>query len=73
MPWWGVLLIGIGALIVGAILGFIIAIRYFKKYQEKNPPITEDMVRAMMRQMGRTPSEKQVRQVMESMKTAGKK
>lgn len=73
MVWWGVLLIGIGALVLGAVLGFIIAIKYFKKYQEKNPPITEDMVRAMMRQMGRTPSEKQVRQVMESMKSAGKK
>lgn len=73
MQWWAVLLIGIGALIVGAILGFIIAIRVFKKYQEKNPPINEDMIRAMMRQMGRTPSEKQVRQVMDSMKNASKK
>ena len=68
MPWWGVLLIGIGALILGAVGGFFIAVQYFKKYQEKHPPIDEDMIRAMFRQMGRTPSEKQVRQVMESMK-----
>ncbi len=68
MPWWGTLLIGIGALIAGAALGFFLAVRYFKKYQEKNPPITEDMIRIMMTQMGRKPSEKQVRQVMESMK-----
>ena len=70
MPWWGTLLIGIGALLVGAVLGFFISLRYFKKYQEKNPPITENMIRAMMKQMGRTPSEKQVRQVMDSMKNA---
>ena len=72
MPWWGTLLIGIGALLVGAILGFFLATRYFKKYQEKHPPINEDMIRAMMRQLGRTPSEKQVRQVMESMKNSNK-
>lgn len=70
LQWWIALIIGIAALILGAVLGFFIAVRYFKKYQEKNPPITEDMIRAMMRQMGRSPSEKQVRQVMESMKNA---
>ncbi len=68
MPWWGVLLIGIGALVIGALLGFFIAVRYFKKYQENNPPISENQIREMMRQMGRTPSEKQVRQIMQSMK-----
>ena len=40
------------------------------KYLEKNPPVNEKMVREMMRQMGRTPSEKQVRQVMASMNAA---
>ena len=73
IQWWLGLIIGIGALILGAIGGFFIAVRYIKKYQEKNPPINEDMVRAMMRQMGRTPSQKQVRQVMESMKQAQNK
>ena len=68
MPWWGVLLIGIGALLAGGLAGFFIATRYFKKYQEENPPITENQIREMMRQMGRTPSEKQVRQIMQSMK-----
>jgi len=68
MEWWGVLLIGLGALILGAVAGFFIAVKYFKKYQEKNPPITEQQIRIMMSQMGRTPSEKQVRQVMASMK-----
>jgi len=70
MVWWGVLLIGIGALILGAVGGFFIAVAYFKKYQKKNPPINEAMVRAMMKQMGRTPSEKQVRQVMDAMESA---
>ncbi len=72
MPWWGVLLIGIGALILGAVAGFFIAVKYFKNYQKKNPPITEDVVRIMMRQMGRTPSEKQVRQVMASIQQNNK-
>ncbi|MBP5342670.1 YneF family protein [bacterium] len=67
MPWWGVLLIGIGAFIVGGLLGAILISRYIKKYQEENPPITEKQVRLLFRQMGKTPSEKQVRQIMQSM------
>lgn len=67
VAWWVALLIGVGALIIGAVLGFFIARAWFKKYLEKNPPVNERMIREMMRQMGRTPSEKQVRQVMASM------
>ncbi|MDY0023381.1 MAG: YneF family protein [Candidatus Izemoplasmatales bacterium] len=70
MAWWLGLIIGVGALIIGAVLGFFLARNYFKKYLEKNPPINEQMIRAMMSQMGRKPSEKQVRQVMASMKQA---
>ena len=66
---WLVLII-VGSLLVGGVVGFIIARVVFKRYLEKNPPITEAMIRAMMSQMGRTPSEKQVRQVMASMKNA---
>lgn len=55
------------ALILGIVLGFFIARKYMVKYLKDNPPINEDMVRAMMSQMGRKPSEKQVRQVMKSM------
>ena len=66
MPWFAYLFIVL-ALILGAVLGFFISQRYFKRYLEKNPPINEKMVRAMMTQMGRKPSEKQVRQVMASM------
>ncbi len=68
MEWYYVLLIGIGALIAGAVAGFFIARAWFKKYLEKNPPIDERSIREMFRQMGRTPSEKQVRQVLASMK-----
>jgi len=67
MQWYFVLLIAIGALLLGAVLGFFIARAWFKKYLEKNPPVNERMIREMMRQMGRTPSEKQVRQILSSM------
>ena len=38
--------------------------RQLKKYLQKNPPINEEVVRTMMMQMGRTPSQKQINQVM---------
>lgn len=60
----------VGALIVGLAAGFFIARAWFKNYLKKNPPVNERMIREMMRQMGRTPSEKQVRQVMNSMNQA---
>ncbi len=53
-------------LILGAILGFVISRIVFKRYLKKNPPINEAQIRAMFKQMGRTPSEKQVRAVMKS-------
>lgn len=64
---WVDLLYLLGGLIVGALLGFFISRNYMKKYLKKNPPINEQMIRAMMMQMGRTPSQKQVNQVMKSM------
>ena len=57
----------LGGFIVGAICGFFIARYYMKKYMKKNPPINEQMIRAMMMQMGRTPSQKQVNQMMKVM------
>ncbi|MFV0249761.1 MAG: YneF family protein [Bacilli bacterium] len=53
--------------IAGAAAGFFIARNYMKKYIKKNPPINEQMIKAMMTQMGRTPSQKQVNQMMKSM------
>lgn len=57
----------IGALLIGAIIGFFVSRKVFSNYLKKNPPINERMIRDMMTQMGRTPSEKQVRQIMQSM------
>ena len=70
LPVWGFILILVGVLLVGALLGFFLSQRYFKKYLKDNPPVNENMIRAMMAQMGRKPSEKQVRQVMSSMQGA---
>lgn len=61
------IIIVILALVAGAALGFYIARQYMMKYLEENPPINEQMLRVMMAQMGRTPSEKQIRQMMASM------
>ncbi|HPJ24349.1 MAG TPA: YneF family protein [Bacillota bacterium] len=70
MELWLAIVLIVAALLVGAVAGFFISRRYFQKYLEKNPPINENMIRAMMSQMGRKPSEKQVRQVMQSMNQA---
>ena len=55
------------SLIVGGLVGFFVAKKYMENYIKKNPPINEQMIRAMMTQMGRTPSQKQVNQMMKSM------
>jgi len=70
MDLWLEITLPIVALLVGLILGFYLSQRYFKKYLKENPPVNENMIRAMMMQMGRKPSEKQVRQVMQSMNEA---
>ncbi|MBE6142202.1 MAG: YneF family protein [Erysipelotrichaceae bacterium] len=60
--------LAVGALIVGLVLGFFGARYFLKKQLQKNPPINEKMIRTMFAQMGRTPSEKQVREIMRNMK-----
>ncbi len=67
LPLWVVIVVPIVLVLGMFIAGFFVARTVFKKYLEKNPPINENMVRAMMQQMGRTPSEKQVRAVMREM------
>ncbi|HAX03273.1 MAG: hypothetical protein A2Y45_01070 [Tenericutes bacterium GWC2_34_14] len=67
LAWWAFVLILVGVLLVGGLVGFILSRGWFKRYLEKNPPVNERMIREMMRQMGRTPSEKQVRQILASM------
>lgn len=56
------------ALLIGAVAGFYGARAYMKKYFKENPPISEDMIVAMMSQMRQKPSNKKVHQVMNMMK-----
>ena len=63
---WNLLYLLVGILIGGAI-GFFVARNLIKKQLKNNPPINEQMIKVMMTQMGRTPSQKQVNQVMKQM------
>ena len=66
--WDSVLYLVIG-LVVGAVAAFFLSRYLFKRELKKNPPINEKMIRAMFLQMGRKPSEAQIKAVMNSMKT----
>ena len=57
----------VGGLLVGLIAGFFIAKKIFQKQLKENPPINEDMIKTLMRGMGRNPSQKQVNQLMKQM------
>ena len=57
----------LGGVVIGAVIGFLIARKYMQKYIKKNPPINEQMIKAMMSGMGRTPSQKHVNQMMKPM------
>ena len=67
MEIWQAILFIVLALVGGGIAGFFIARYLFQKQLKENPPVNEKMIRAMFRSMGRTPSEKQVREIMRSM------
>lgn len=54
-------------LIIGLVIGVFVARILMKKYLKKNPPINEDMIKALMMQMGRKPNQKQINQMMKSM------
>lgn len=73
MPWWVGLIIGIVALLIGAVIGLLIMRKIFATQMEKNPPITRDMVRNMYRQMGRKPSESDINRIMATMNVGNKK
>ena len=64
-----ILLIVIG-LIIGAVIGFFVCRKYMEKYLKKNPPINEQMIKIMMSQMGRTPTQKQINQMRKAMNNA---
>ena len=54
-------------MIAGGVIGFFVARNIMKKELKKNPPINEQMIKVMMSQMGRTPSQKQINQMMKQM------
>ena len=55
-------------LVIGLIAGFFIAKKFFEKQIKENPPVSEEMIKTLMRGMGRNPSQKQVNQLMKQMK-----
>ena len=61
-----ILLVLLG-LVVGAIIGFFVARFVMKKYLKDNPPINEEMIKALMMQMGRKPNQKQINHMMKQM------
>ena len=61
-----ILLLVVG-LLLGAVIGFFLSRRLTKKYLKENPPINEDMIKALMMQMGRKPNKKQINQMMKAM------
>ena len=67
MEFWSSLGFFIAGGLIGAIVPFFLTRKYFEKQLKENPPINEKMVRAMFMQMGRKPSEAQIRSVMKSM------
>ena len=64
--WHDILMIVIG-LIPGIIIGFLISRTVTKKMLKKNPPINEEMIKALLSGMGRTPNQNQVNQMMKQM------
>lgn len=64
---WQFILYLVLALIGGAVAGFFVTRYIFQKQIKENPPVNEKMIRAMFRSMGRTPSEKQIREIMRNM------
>ena len=64
--WHDILMIVIG-LVIGLVIGFFLARFFMQRYLTKNPPINEDMIKMMMSGMGRTPTQKQINQMMKQM------
>ena len=52
---------------VGAAISYYFTRKSIEKQLKEHPPVTEKMIRAMFLQMGRKPSEAQIKQVMRSM------
>ena len=61
-----ILLVVVG-LVIGLIAGFLISKKMVQKQLKDNPPINEEMIKTLMRGMGRNPSQKQVNHLMKQM------
>ena len=61
------------ALLIGLVGGFFGARKYMEDYLRNNPPISEEMLRTMMLQMGQKPSSRKLHQMMQTMKAQAKK
>ena len=55
------------AMAIGGGLGWYFTRKAIQKQLKENPPVNEKMIRAMFMQMGRKPSEAQIKAVMKSM------
>lgn len=64
--WHDILMVFIG-IIIGSIAGFFLCRHFMMSYFKKNPPINEKMIETLMSGMGRKPSQKQVKQLMQQM------
>ncbi len=64
--WIDILQIVLG-FIAGVVVGFLVSRKLMTKYLKKNPPINEEMIKTLMSGMGRTPTQKQVNQMMKQM------
>ena len=60
--------LGVFLFIGGLVAGYFLARFVFKKQLEKNPPISEQQIRMMYQSMGRKPSEKEIRRIMNQMR-----
>ena len=61
------LLYFLGGGVIGAVIAYFVTRKTIEKQIKENPPINEKMIRAMYAQMGRKPSEAQIRQIMKTM------
>ena len=64
--WMSILYFVLGG-VIGAVIAYFLTKKAFEKQLKENPPINEKMIRVMYAQMGRKPSEAQIRQIMKSM------
>ena len=69
--WIDILQVFIG-LVFGVVIGFFVSKKVMTSYLKKNPPINEEMIKTLMSQMGRTPNQKQINQMMKSMEKFNK-